>query len=76
MSHIDDTVRRCLRIAKDPVASEEIKVRSIREEIRWFAEDALKLARNINETSVGPKDRLERLIDMEHRMGISKSPLL
>ncbi|HET6255820.1 MAG TPA: hypothetical protein VFE32_17215 [Puia sp.] len=76
MSRIDNVVERCITHARQTTVPEELTRRRVREEITWFVEDALKLARNINETSVGPRDRLERLIEMEQRTGISKSPLL
>jgi hypothetical protein len=76
MSRIENVVERCIRHARESGAPEDIIRRRIREEISWLVEDVLKLTRNINETSVGSRDRLERLIDMEQKTGISKSPLL
>ena len=76
MSRIEQVVEQCLRIASEPGVSEERKKRAMREAIGWFAEDALKLARNISETSAGLGDRFQRLLDFEKRMGISKSSLL
>ena len=44
--------------------------------ISWQIDDALKMIKNINETSLNEKDRVNRLIELEQKYGIPKTHLL
>jgi hypothetical protein len=44
--------------------------------ISWQIDDALKLIKNINETSYNKFDRAQRLIELEQKYGIPKTHLL
>ena len=54
----------------------EDMVNAISNSIAWHIDDALKVVKNINETSVNKQDRVDRLIELEQKFGIPKTHLL
>lgn len=48
----------------------------LRESLQYFIGDVLKMVKNINETSLNGRDRLERVIELEKRFGIPKTNLI
>lgn len=48
----------------------------IMNQLKYLLDDAFKLVKNINETSLPGKDRTDRLIEIESKLGIPKTHLL
>lgn len=44
--------------------------------LRYLLDDALKMIKNINETSLPGHDRTQRIIDLEKKFGIPKTHIL
>ena len=44
--------------------------------ISWQMDDAFKIIKNINQTSLNSTDRTQRLIDLEIKFGIPKTHLI
>lgn len=54
----------------------DLSVSHIKERVGWLWDDATKLVKNINETSAGETDRINRIIQFEEKFGLSKTHLL
>jgi len=48
----------------------------VNQNIKYLIEDVLKMVKNINETSLPGKDRMDRIIEMETKFGIPKTHIL
>lgn len=54
----------------------DVAIEWVDQQIRYHIQDALKLIKNINETSMNEADRQKRIIAMEDEFGISKTHIL
>jgi hypothetical protein len=50
-------------------------IQSIENRISWQMNDAFKMIKNINETSISETDRVSRIIELEQKFGIPKTHL-
>jgi len=75
MSELQKLTTRIIEIANAD-SSPAIKQGTISNRIAYFVDDILKLARNINETSISDRDHLERVTELETKFGISKTHII
>lgn len=60
---------------KDDIDYNE-KIQQLENMISWHLNDAFKIIKNINETSLNNADRSKRIIDLEAQYGIPKTHLI
>lgn len=78
MEHIDRTSARIEEQLKDyhPNDTPGERAAFITQQFKYWLDDALKLVKNIKETSLGEADLQRRLIEAETKFGIPKTHLL
>ena len=64
------------KIKSCPISESEEGIRFIENQISWQMNDAFRVIKNIDQTSLNKEDRAGRLIELEEKFGIPKTHLI